>query len=325
MSRPRVSVVMGVRDAAAVLPRALRSLAAQTFGDWECVVVDDGSKDVSARIAASFRRVRVLTQRASGLSEALRLGCEEARGSLIARLDADDEALPERLARQVAAFDADSGLVALGCGVELRAESGASMGRRSYPSGHEAIVDEMGALRAPIPHSTLMARPGAIAAVGGYRPEFRKAQDYDLLLRLAEVGRLSNLSDALVVLTLSAESMTTSPDGGEQLEFGAMALACAAIREESGEDPLAGRDRERFREDFKSWYAGSRLPGVFRSRLAGRELRTALAESRPLAAAAALVNVFRNDPYRFLPGSMGDRRAADAVRGWALAWSRRRR
>lgn len=316
---------MGVRDAAAVLPRALRSLAAQTCEDWECVVVDDGSEDASAEIAASHPKVRVLTQRASGLAEALRLGCLEARGSLIARLDADDEALPDRLARQVAAFDADPALVALGCGVELRTESGVSMGRRSYPSAHDAIVDEMGALLTPIPHSTLMARANVIAAVGGYRPQFRKAQDYDLLLRLAGAGRLSNLNDSLVILTVSAESMTASPEGGEQLEFGAMALACSEIRREFGVDPLDGREHERFRDDFKSWYAESRLPGVFRSRLDRRNMRIALTEKHPSRAASALVKALRNDPFCLLPGSAGDRRAADSVREWAADWARRRR
>lgn len=316
---------MGARNAAEVLPRALHSLEAQTYDDWECVIVDDGSEDDTARIASSYRRVRVVSQRAAGLTEALRAGCREARGALIARLDADDEASPDRLAKQAAAFDADQGLVALGCAVELRSESGAAMGRRAYPVEHDAIVERMGALLTPIPHSSLMARAEAISAVGGYRAEFRKAQDYDLLLRLSAIGRLGNLSETPVTLSVSSKSMTASVEGGEQLRFGALALACEAVRKAAGADPLAGPEHARFLADFDAWYAGSRLPGMFHSRLAGREARAALAERHPWAAAAALARMIHHDPYRLIPGSLGDKRAADEVKAWADAWARRPR
>ena len=104
MSRPLISVVMPVRDALPTLPRAIASLRAQTLADWELVAVDDGSADGSAEWLAAAERVdgliRCLRRAAAGIVAALNAGVEAARGEWIARFDADDECLPERLERQ---------------------------------------------------------------------------------------------------------------------------------------------------------------------------------------------------------------------------------
>ena len=116
MTLPTVSVLLPVRDGARHLPEALDSLRAQTFQDFELIVVDDGSHDDSAPIAEAHG-AHVLRQEQQGLVAALGRGRAAARGRFVARMDADDVALPERLALQVAALQ-DEGLDACGGAIE---------------------------------------------------------------------------------------------------------------------------------------------------------------------------------------------------------------
>src|SRR5205809_342154 len=105
---PKVSVVVPVRNAAGTLPIVLDCVRCQTFSNWELLAVDDGSEDGTAGILASAARaeprIRVLSQAALGIAEALQRGCAAARGEFIARLDADDWSPRERLLRQLEFF-----------------------------------------------------------------------------------------------------------------------------------------------------------------------------------------------------------------------------
>src|SRR6266850_1048493 len=118
---PKISIVMPVRNAADTLPIALESVQCQTFPDWELVAADDGSNDQTAEILASIARgdprIRILSQPACGIAEALQRGCAAARGEFIARLDADDWSPPERLLRQLEFFERNPLLGVVSCRV----------------------------------------------------------------------------------------------------------------------------------------------------------------------------------------------------------------
>lgn len=203
---PRVSVVLPFRDAAATLAAALDSIAAQTFADWEGVLIDDGSRDASSAIAgaraAGDRRWRVIAA-GGGLVDALNRGIAAARAPLIARMDADDIALPQRLARQVAAFDADPMLTVASCLVEAFPAAAVTDGMRRYVDWLNAVI-EPEAIRAalfvesPIAHPTAMVRTDALRAAGGYRA-FDGPEDYDLWLRLLlSGGRAAKVPEVLL-------------------------------------------------------------------------------------------------------------------------------
>lgn len=319
---PLVSVVLAARNAVKVLPRALRSLSAQTMPDWECIVVDDGSTDGTADAAASDARIRVIRQEAAGLTEALKRGIAEARSALVARLDADDECLPDRLRRQSEELFRRPEIVAVGCGVETVSETGESLGRHVYPASHAALVVSLDSLLTPIPHSTLMVRREALKSVGGYRSAFLKAQDYDLLRRLAEVGMLASVPDALVRLTLSIRSMTAATAGGEQFEYCVLAFVCSVLRAKAVADPVDGPSSAAFIADFRRWYRGSRLPSLFQSRLERRAARIAGGEGRAADAAAALIRATRFDPSWPLRRLGVDADPAAQARAWAQDWAR---
>jgi glycosyltransferase involved in cell wall biosynthesis len=186
---------MPVRDEAPYLEEALASLSAQTLEDYEVLLVDDGSVDGSAEIAeahaAGDRRFRVVRRERRGLVAALEHARAEARGRLLARMDGDDVALPERLAIQVEALDAGV-LVACGGRIAYFPEEVVRDGARRYQRWINSLVTPEAAVRdvfveCPIPHPTLLVRAGAVEAVGGYR-SCGWPEDYDLVLRLWERG-----------------------------------------------------------------------------------------------------------------------------------------
>ena len=188
---PRVSVLLPVRDAAATLPACLDSLLGQTLADFEVVAVDDGSSDASsgllARAAAGDPRLRVQRRAHRGLVAALNAGLAVARAPLLARMDADDVAHPERLEQQVRRFDACPTLDVLGTCVALRRDEPGGEGMQAYVAwsngllDHDAIVRDL-FVEAPLVHPSVMLRREALTAVGGYR-DFPGPEDYDLWLR----------------------------------------------------------------------------------------------------------------------------------------------
>jgi cellulose synthase/poly-beta-1,6-N-acetylglucosamine synthase-like glycosyltransferase len=187
-------VLLPARDAAATLPAALASLRRQTWTDWECVVVDDGSRDetreVAAAVAAVDPRVAVVSTPPRGLVPALGAGLERCRGEYVARMDADDLMRRDRLAAQVAALDT-ARLAAVGTHVRFFPRAGMSEGLRAYERWVNSIdsperVRAEAFVECPVAHPTLLVRRAVLSAVG-YR-ERGWPEDYDLVLRLLAAG-----------------------------------------------------------------------------------------------------------------------------------------
>ncbi len=203
MSTPRVSVLMPVYNAQRYLARAVESVLAQTFRNFECLVIDDGSTDESgamlARYAARDTRMRVTTRANTGYAVALNEMLGSAAAPLLARMDADDVALPERFARQVAFLDEHRECVAVGSRVLLIDEDGAPIREMASSTTHERIdAEHMRGEGGAMIHPAAMIRAAAMRRVGGYRTERSPAEDLDLFLRLAEIGELANLPERLL-------------------------------------------------------------------------------------------------------------------------------
>ena len=210
---PRVSYVIPVYNAADYLEKAVDSARMQTFADVEVVCVDDGSTDGGGElldfIAAGDGRVRVIHQQNAGSAAALNRGVAEARGGIIARMDADDVTVPERIEKQVAFLDANPDVVCVGGRVRYVDPSGAAWGESDQPTGHEAIVALLLSGKGDaIQHPLATFRRAAFEAVGGYDPACESAEDIDLWLRLADVGRLANLPEVLLDYRLHHGSVT---------------------------------------------------------------------------------------------------------------------
>jgi glycosyltransferase involved in cell wall biosynthesis len=219
--KPKVSVIMAVKDGQKYLRQAIDSVLGQTFGDFEFVIIDDGSIDGSLPIIERYAdpRIRLLINRDHrGLSESLNAGLHAARGEYVARMDADDVCLPERLERQVSFLDRHPGIVVLGTGIRLIDEQGQAIQDVPLPADNDLIKWQLGFLN-PIAHPSVMMRAAAVRLAGGYDPRLIHAQDYDLWWRLSAGNRLANLSDILMLLR-QHPGQVSQANRSEQFEFG---------------------------------------------------------------------------------------------------------
>lgn len=208
---PLVSVLVPMHNAERFLEQTLTSVLAQSFADFELLVVDDLSTDGSAAILSRFveadPRVRVLQRSggAPGLSFALNLGLDKARGALIARLDADDIALPHRLARQVEWLLAHPDCAILGSFIEMMDQEGNPTGLHREPLGAAAIALHS-MVGTPFAHPAVMMRRDFLEA---HRLRYHEmpAQDYDLWARMLVCGaKGDNIPEALVRYRVHASS-----------------------------------------------------------------------------------------------------------------------
>ncbi len=196
---PTITVLMAVHNGAATVREAIDSILAQTWTDFEFLIVDDASTDDTPAIlrALADPRVRVVRNDANlGLTQSLNRGLDLARGRLIARMDADDRALPERFARQVALLDAQPEVGLCGTWVETIGDPAGEVW--DFPADDARIRCRL-LFETVLPHSTVMFRRDVFEAAGlRYDPAFTYAQDYDLWVRAAQHTRLANVPEVLL-------------------------------------------------------------------------------------------------------------------------------
>lgn len=199
--RPRVSVVVATHRLTPYLAQALASVGAQTFRGWEVIVVGDGVPDPAAVDAVVHETLgdaaRTLHVPARGVSVARNAGTGAARGELVAFLDDDDVWHPERLARQVAALDADPAASACSCDGWVIGPDGERL-PEPWPVTCGSRLDLLSG-RVDIPRIvTLLFRRAELLAIGGFHPSFRIGEDNELILRAVLLGRLTAVPEALV-------------------------------------------------------------------------------------------------------------------------------
>jgi glycosyltransferase involved in cell wall biosynthesis len=197
--RPLVSVVLPAYNAGTYLVPALRSMVEQTFADLEILLLDDGSTDGAvdrAVEAVPDPRIRVLRHENRGLAPTLNRGILEARGEIVARMDADDVSAPDRIRRQVQALLAHPEVVLVG-GQIVRRIGGGEAGRSAFPCTHDRIVRGLLATEHVLCHPAVAFRASAARRVGGYWTH-GVAEDWDFFLRMSEVGELANLPDVVL-------------------------------------------------------------------------------------------------------------------------------
>ncbi len=242
-SAPAVTVATSVYNAAQTLGPAIESVLAQTFGDFEFLILDDGSTDDSLAIAQAYAardpRVRPIAMPRQGLVRSLNQLFAQARAPLVARFDADDICMPERLARQVAflAEHPDHGLVA--CETTFIDETGAPAPNPPIqrPHDHAAILAALE--HGPILcHSAVMVRTDLVRAAGGYREVFIHAEDYDLWLRLASETRMANLAECMLAYRITP-GQVSSRHVVAQARNAAIAWLAHGARARTGSDPIA--------------------------------------------------------------------------------------
>ncbi|ULQ57426.1 glycosyltransferase [Flavihumibacter rivuli] len=219
---PKVSVILPVYNGERFLREAIESILGQTFQNLELIIINDGSKDGSEKIIKAYSDPRILylvNQPNKGLIYTLNRGIEMASGHFIARMDADDIALPHRLERQVEYLGQNPGVAVVACPVQYIDEHGEFSG--SWVLDH-AIIDR-NAIRNILPsknviaHPTVMARSEVMKAYlyAAYQPN---TEDYDLWLRIAANGLgIAKIQEVLLHYRIHSQSVTSTALKGKNI------------------------------------------------------------------------------------------------------------
>ncbi len=212
---PKVSVIVPVYNGEAYLREALDSLLAQTWSDFDVWIVDDGSTDGTPDILAAYTdwRVHVHRQPNRGQTGALNTGLCLAEGGYIARLDADDIALPDRLAHQTEFLDLHQDVALIGSDYLDIDERGQPLRVVHLPTTDRDLRQHLGK-RNPFAHSTIMMRRELLQRIGLYirHPRYPQFQDYELWIRIAAHAPIASLPLPLVHRRVHRGSISAAAD-----------------------------------------------------------------------------------------------------------------
>jgi glycosyltransferase involved in cell wall biosynthesis len=211
---PRISIIMPVWNGEKFLAAAVDSLLAQTFTDFELLVIDDGSTDRTPEILKGYTDPRLRVQRLdhAGIVVALNFGVAQARGAWIARQDADDISRPRRLEAQWKALQLNPHAVLAHTDVECIGDENLTIGHARFPKTRAFMALRL-CYFCPIVHSTVLFKKEVALAAGGYLLEERHAEDYSLWGRMLEHGEFVGLPEKL--LEFRTHPMSVSKQNSE--------------------------------------------------------------------------------------------------------------
>lgn len=300
ITTPAITVLMSCYNAARWLDESINSVLNQTFKDFEFIIIDDGSHDETLKIIRQFAeydaRIVVIAKPNTGLADSLNVGIQMARGKWIARLDADDICEPTRLEKQIDLARLNTRLVFIGSGLTEIDQYGNSLKVYRYPSRHTSLLKHLRKVRKFPPHSSAFYRAETVRAVGGYRTRIRRAQDWDLWLRLSEAGELACLDEPLVRVRKHADQISHDESGRRQKIDSRVAITSYFLRQYGIADPV-GSDDMKF-NSFRTWIE-KRLEdeGLFAFESFRLQLRTLLKDStNSLASVLNMISVALRSP-----------------------------
>lgn len=214
--KPLVSVVMSVYNGEKYLEEAINSILNQTFKDFEFIIINDCSTDRTSEILQSYNDVRIKiinNENNVGLTKSLNKGLKIARGQYVARMDADDISMPERLEKQVSFMVSCSEIGVLGTNafqIGIHNQELGPIYPNCFPLKNEAIKKELEKGLNYIIHGSVMFRKMLLTQVTGYNPLYKVSQDYDLWLRMMDLTDFENFSERLYCWRVSPDNINSS-------------------------------------------------------------------------------------------------------------------
>jgi glycosyltransferase involved in cell wall biosynthesis len=232
MDDPKVSVIMSAYNSEKHLKEAVESILTQTAKDFEFIIVDDCSTDKTPAILNEFlqrdQRIKLIRNTENiGLTRSLNKAIKGAKGKYIARMDADDIAMKQRLQKQVEFMEINPSVLLLGTSYDEVDEQGNIRGTKVFPVSDRCLRKVLIRYN-PFFHASAMIRSSALKKAGLYNEDISRAQDYELWFRLAKTGKIGNLSDRLMKRRYDRENISVIHED-EQLTW-AIKIRKAAIR-----------------------------------------------------------------------------------------------
>ncbi|MDD5433307.1 MAG: glycosyltransferase [Candidatus Pacebacteria bacterium] len=199
---PKISVVMASHNGEEFIKQAIDSVLSQSFADFEFLIVDDGSTDLTGIILNEYKerdqRVKIITNpQCLGLTKSLNIAIGQAQGEFIARMDDDDISMPKRFAVQSELLDKNPQVVLCGTLGFIINEKGETIAEKNLAISYSEIKNRL-LFNNQFIHSSLMIRKSILDQEGYYNEKFKKAQDYELVLRLGRKCQIVNLPERLI-------------------------------------------------------------------------------------------------------------------------------
>jgi glycosyltransferase involved in cell wall biosynthesis len=207
---PKVSVILPTYNRAAMLPKAIESVLAQTFKDWELLVIDDGSTDEPPKVLRDYEkrdsRIRGITQKNSGICKTRHAGIRAAQGALIAFLDDDDTFTPDKLEKQVPYLDSHPGIGMVYSHVEIEGEGPGFS--KLWPDSQISTTFQDLIKMNSIPVAGVLARKAALLRTGDFPLKLKSCDDYYLWLTVARFGKIDFLPGVVGTYSCHAGNMS---------------------------------------------------------------------------------------------------------------------
>lgn len=253
----KVSVIMACHNSSAYLDEAVNSVLRQTLEDLELILIDDCSTDDTLEIAKRYQkqdeRVSVLSLPInSGPAIARNTGFRAARGEWIGILDSDDVAMPSRFKEQMRLAESKKDLVMIGSNFISINENGNPILAYKYPTGHQELVKRLYSKRAFPPHSSMIYRRNVVDKLSGFNKRYVPSEDYDLWLRLSEVGKINSIDKTLVKIRKHKRNISNAEGGVLQTRLSNTASVCHYLRVHGASDPSVYPD-ENLWQEFIQW------------------------------------------------------------------------
>lgn len=253
----RVSVVMACHNSSEYLDEAVRSVLCQTLREFELIIVDDCSTDNTLAIAQRYpkqdKRVSVVSLLVnSGPAMARNVGIKVARGEWVAILDSDDIAVATRFEEQMGLAESDDELVLVGSGSVSIDAMGHTLTMHNYPTTDHKLSRRLTYKQAFPTHSSMVYRKIALDKLGGFNPRYVRSQDYDLWLRLSEIGKMATVDKKLVKIRKHGRNISNLEGGKCQEKLSTAALICHFLRTSGVPDPSVDFDDKSW-QDFLAW------------------------------------------------------------------------
>ena len=246
---------------------SVNSILNQTFQEFEFLIINDGSTDNTREILEiyehQYSKIRLINQVNMGLTASLNYGLKIAKGKWIARIDSDDVALPQRLEKQyIYAERTNSSLV--GCQAKFVSDNNHTITTYKVPNEHRKLVNNLVNQKIFFAHSSAFFKKESALKVGNYRKVMRKSQDYDLWLRISEIGKISCINYFGVLIRVHKDRISSKNFGINQRIYAHCANISYLIRQEkiSISDPCNSKNENEM-EIFKKFVSNELIKHSF--------------------------------------------------------------
>lgn len=207
-----ISIILPTYNGEKYIDKAIKSVISQTYTDWELIIIDDGSSDGTDLVIKNYlndkRIIYIKKDQNTGITDSLNIGLKISKGEYIARIDDDDEWIDkDKIEKQIEFLKNNKEYVLVGTSAVISDENGLIIGKYNMPESDKKIRERI-MFKNCFLHSSIMGKKEYIFKAGCYSNTFNCAEDYDLWLKIGLMGKLKNLKDACVKLTIHPNSIT---------------------------------------------------------------------------------------------------------------------